>query len=329
MRKVFVIFIIIFLVVLIISSFSFFYFKRMRGGNYNISAKDSEYGLTTKVQWDTGLLDNIISGATGDVSIDNKALIIGNKIDISSATIVANPETNKTNPLDSIFCFANGWFSGNGEGRYWLIDLGAEYKARVVTTDHIMGSIDTGYSTDGINWHDLPPSSVIDPDVCGDGLVTRSTFQVVTLRYFRYMTAETGYYSIGLAEFELYEPDMALATHTTAPTQIDGQEGSDDKTLIQWTSFTPTQTVPENTTATYQFRTSDNASDWTAWTGDYTYSGDPIDLTGLDDDRYLQVKATLSNTDGVSSPQIDDYTINFHNNQKPNQPTAQTAIIGD
>lgn len=148
----------------------------------------------------------------------------------------------------------------------------------------------------------------------------------VSANLFVYGFASPGVGLVDVKEFELYGLPYS-ATHTTASTQIDGQEGSDDKTLIEWTSFTPAQTVPENTTLTYQFRTSDNASDWTEWTGDYTYSGTPIDLTGLSDDRYLQVKATLTNTDGVSTPQIDDYTINFHNNQKPNQPVAQTAII--
>jgi hypothetical protein len=177
----------------------------------------------------------------------------------------------------------------------------------------------------GLEW--IQCAEVIDASE-GDTLTTQDP--LIYTNKIKTTIIEGGANLIEILEALDYSADFASSgSITSASTQIDGQEGSDDKTLIQWTSFTPTQTVPENTTATYQFRTSDNASDWTAWTGDYTYSGDPIDLTGLDDDRYLQVKATLSNTDGVSSPQIDDYTINFHNNQKPNQPTAQTAIIGD
>ena len=139
-------------------------------------------------------------------------------------------------------------------------------------------------------------------------------------RYYRLFTAGSDIDPpyIFLNEYEVY--CHATATHTTAPTQIDGQEGDENKTLIEWTSFEPTATVPANTSVSYEFRVSDDAENWTEWTSDFA---------SLEDRRYLQVKATLTSSDGVSTPRIDDYTINFHNNQKPNKPTAQTAIISN
>lgn len=129
---------------------------------------------------------------------------------------------------------------------------------------------------------------------------------------------------------ESFTPSTASATHTTAATQIDGQEGSTDKNVIEWTSFTPVQITPANTTIKYAFRTSDNGIDgWTGWSADQEYSGTSLDLTGLTANRYLRVRVTLSTTDGVSTPKIDDYTIDFHNNQAPEAPIAQTAVIGD
>ncbi len=110
------------------------------------------------------------------------------------------------------------------------------------------------------------------------------------------------------------------ATHTTAPTQIDGQEGDENKTLIEWISFEPTATVPTNTSVSYEFRVSDDAENWTEWTSDFA---------SLENRRYLQVRATLTSNDGVSTPRIDDYTIKFHNNLPPNAPTAETVIIGE
>ncbi len=128
-------------------------------------------------------------------------------------------------------------------------------------------------------------------------------------------------------ELRLTTNNFNNATHTTAATQIDGQEGSADKTLIEWTSFTPTQTTPAGTSIQYQFRTSSDGSNWSNWSAQQEYSGSPIDLTGLSSSRYLQVKAELVTNSALATPQIDDYTINFHNNQAPNKPTAQTAVI--
>ncbi|MFH1909946.1 MAG: hypothetical protein ABIJ72_02040 [bacterium] len=113
------------------------------------------------------------------------------------------------------------------------------------------------------------------------------------------------------------------ATHTTGATQIDGTEN-----FWSWEGFTPTDSKPANTSITYRYRTSTDGATWTSWVSDI---GSVTSRTGDDSDsptlyRYLQVEATLSNTDGASTPTIDAYDIDYHTEVKPSKPTAQTAV---
>ena len=116
----------------------------------------------------------------------------------------------------------------------------------------------------------------------------------------------------------------ATASHLTSPTQIDGGAN-----FWHWDSFTDSKVIPQYTSVTYRYRSSTNGSDWTIWVGSL---GAVTSRTGDDSNnpikyRYLQVEATLSNTDGTSTPTIDSYSIGYHTNQKPNAPTAMTAVI--
>ena len=127
-----------------------------------------------------------------------------------------------------------------------------------------------------------------------------------------------------ISEVYIKAEDLARAVHKTGATQIDGGIN-----FWQWQTFTPTQTTPTNTSVTYRFRTSTNGSDWTGWVGSI---GAVTSRTGDDSNnptkyRYLQIEVTLSNTDGTSTPTIDSYSIGYHTNQKPNAPTAMTAVI--
>jgi len=121
---------------------------------------------------------------------------------------------------------------------------------------------------------------------------------------------------------------------TSAATQIT------DTNLYQWQMFTPTYTTPSNTSINFNLRTSTDGATWTDWTADQTVSsGSPLDITSLVTSstgdpgsetfyKYIQVKSTLTSTDGVSTPTLSDYTIGYHTNVKPNKPTAQSVTIG-
>jgi len=320
---------------LLASVATFYLLGTVKSKDKRLTATDTNKALTTQVDWQAGTRVNIDdTSSEGSVKMsltpsELDLLDIYNE-DPDSVTAEINSEM-RANLVDSDL--ETLWGSSGGVDDFWhydwTIDLGSLYTlTKIRQYREYYGGLSEFVETseDGINF----TSYMLWEGIEGDPGVKWEEIDLPDSTEGRYVRARVHNHlktnPSWINELEVYAvpPD---ATHTTASTQIDGQEGSGDKTLIEWTSFTPTQTVPENTTLTYQFRTSDNASDWTEWTGDYTYSGTPIDLTGLSDDRYLQVKATLSNTDGVSTPQIDDYTINFHNNQKPNQPVAQTAII--
>jgi len=97
------------------------------------------------------------------------------------------------------------------------------------------------------------------------------------------------------------------ATHISAPTQVDGST-----TLESWDTFAPSQTVPANTTLTYQFRSSVDGVSWPDdWSVATAYSGSPLDISGITARRYLQVKSNFANSDGASTPTLSAYTVNY------------------
>jgi len=122
-------------------------------------------------------------------------------------------------------------------------------------------------------------------------------------------------------EMEDYSPNVYASPGvlTTGATQIDGGEN-----FWEWEDFTPAQTTPANTSIAYRYRTSTDGATWTDWVADI---GSVTSRSGDDKYRYLQVEASLSNTDGVSTPTIDSYSINYHTEVKPSAPTAQTAVV--
>ena len=129
-----------------------------------------------------------------------------------------------------------------------------------------------------------------------------------------------------------YKP---TATHTTGATQISGGDS-----YWGWQTFTPTYTKPTNTNIQFRFRSSTDGSSWTGWSDAQSpNSGSSLDISALVTNRtgdtdnptyykYLQIETTLSSTDGVSTPTLDDYSISYHTNVSPSKPTGLTAVIG-
>ncbi|HOX40775.1 MAG TPA: hypothetical protein PK263_01110, partial [bacterium] len=111
----------------------------------------------------------------------------------------------------------------------------------------------------------------------------------------------------------------ASGTHTSALTQIDGTT-----TLQSWDSFTPSETDYDQgggnaaTKIEYEFRSGNGTDSWTDWSAKQEYSGTAIDLgaTGLNitansTHRYLQVRSTLTTTDGSFTPTLASYTVSY------------------
>jgi len=87
-----------------------------------------------------------------------------------------------------------------------------------------------------------------------------------------------------------------------------------------WTSFTATENEPTNTSVTYETRTSDDGSDFSAWEA---VSGTDI---ASPENRYLQVRITLSTTDGAHTPSVSDFEIAYASEDAPpSNPTGTNA----
>lgn len=295
-----------------------------------VEASSSQFPLTSQTDWDTGTKDNIDSSSfSGSIKINNLA---SSMLNLSGKTTVANADiANKDLAVDSNSNTSWGLHPLRSDASdYWQIDLGQEYNLKKISTISSCAAIYNDnfyYSTDGTNW-----ALFNFHNGCGTDPATTEGVIDINARYVRFVPFAPvpncpPDVSCGFVEFyelSLYAPATA-ATHTTAPTQIDGGAN-----FWQWETFADTKTVPANTSVTYRFRTSTNGSDWTNWVGSI---GAVTSRTGDDSNdpvkyRYLQVETTLSNTDGASTPTLSDYSIGYHTNRPPDKPVAGTVIIG-
>lgn len=116
---------------------------------------------------------------------------------------------------------------------------------------------------------------------------------------------------INFANGETWNVNLPIQTGTqsgtilSAPTQLDGGEN-----FSGWTTFSPNATIPANTSVSFRFRTSADATNWGEWSESSNYASS-IDISGLTQYRYLQVETTLANTDGASTPILNSYTTNY------------------
>ncbi len=87
-----------------------------------------------------------------------------------------------------------------------------------------------------------------------------------------------------------------------------------------WVSFVANSTTPAGTSIVYETRTSTDAETWSDWEA---VSGTAI---ASPPERYIQVRITLSTTDGANTPTASDYTITYNNSDTlPINPTAVNA----
>lgn len=200
---------------------------------------------------------------------------------------------------------------------------------------------------DGASWVNVSSGTLIDYasfDYSDDSNFKTFSFGAISASKIRVKHTSGTYVGTlsGLREIrpyyngaELYDTASTIsAVHTSAATQIDGTEGG-TKNFVSWETFTPTYTKPANTNVQFRFRSSADGSSWTSWSASQTpTSGNALDISALVDsasgaNKYLQVEATLSNTDGVSTPIIDSYDIGYHTNVAPSAPSNLTAVVGE
>jgi hypothetical protein len=307
----------------------------------NVNAASRSAKVDLEAEWEQGSLQNIDSvSSPGDISINNKSLP---KIDLmtiynnnnnsittynNGTSTVGGKQNVVDGDIDSIWGFNTGGNPGPDITGWWKIDMGQSeqvVKYRVNTKSSGPGNYYLYSSTDDVSYAEI--SHWVSDALWHEFAVSEN------IRYIKLLRAPASWLdSVYIHELEAYAP--ITATHTTADTQLDGTAN-----FFEWEHFTPTQTVPANTTISYKFRSSPDHNTWTGWTGAQIYSGTPLNLSSLVTSRttvgdvttfyrYLQVETTLTSTDGVSTPTLSDYTIDYHTNVKPNKPTAQTAVIG-
>ena len=254
--------------------------------------------LTTEADWNSGSLSNI-SESSGLISIDQKGAVAFSdranyyqayQYNISSYnySITASSDSGKEQPLNNNAVDASPsiyWDTGLkrksspvGSSAYWQIDLGQQVNAGYLVMGVMFSGLDygSGYqykyyaSNNGQDWTELV-GNCIDAEL---EYLTHSLYGVCGMinvsnsyRYYKTVISKTEDYSpvfdsfddteLKLFDFYLYKPATGRsAIHTTAPTQIDGGAN-----FWHWDSFTPTQTVPANTSVTYRYRSSTNGSD--------------------------------------------------------------------
>jgi len=278
-----------------------------------IQATSTAAAITTQAEWDLGTKSNLLTTG-GTVSIDDKTestYSLSNLYSSSPGSFTTCTGTSPAAGFDG--STATQWYAAIYEGScdadpWVIIDLAeATYIGTIYSFSQPM---DAWYSNNGTDYTYF--AQCVDCDSA-----TYVAWQMnshPTARYLRLQGA-------GVALYEAYFTEHASATHTTGATQIDGGAN-----FFDWESITPTQTVPANTSITYRYRSSANGTDWNAWHSSF---GDVESISGDTKYRYLQVEATLSNTDGTSTPTIDQYSIGYHTNLAPSTPTNLTAVVGE
>ncbi|MFA5051981.1 MAG: DUF2341 domain-containing protein [Patescibacteria group bacterium] len=103
-------------------------------------------------------------------------------------------------------------------------------------------------------------------------------------------------------------------------------------------AFTANVTVPANTAALFELRHSaDGSTGWSSWTTIHNQTSpltgaitktraDLVAAIGDTTDRYVQVRITLSSSDGTGNPSVDDYQLDYTTDvDGPSNPTGQNG----
>jgi len=274
------------------------------------SAENSNYVVTSQADWDEGEKSANISSAEGSLTLSTDIYDLcadTSKISIDGADAFFPKENGCDSDTDTKWSITA---PETGE-HYWMYDshlspllIGS---IRVLPTGGPGGeagadAVRLEYSSDNSNW-------TIMTVLSGDNWSTPIEYDPpIYAPYFRYVgdivqQGGDNPVEFGLAEIEVASP--LFGVHTSSATQIDG--GAD---FNAWTTFVPNATIPANTSVAFRFRTSPNGTNWSDWSASTLYASS-IDISALSKYRYLQTETTLSNSDGVSTPILHEYTANY------------------
>lgn len=124
---------------------------------------------------------------------------------------------------------------------------------------------------------------------------------------------------MGNATYDLLEYTAAANDYNSTGSWVSTMQ--DLGYVSSWSSFASTVITPSDSSIIYQTQTSDDGVTWDSW---QTVTGSTINSTAR---RYIKVKATLiSSTDFVSSPSLEDITINYSGDTA--DPSNPDAVVG-
>ncbi|MCX6812529.1 MAG: hypothetical protein NTW79_02830, partial [Candidatus Berkelbacteria bacterium] len=263
-----------------------------------INAASGSATITSKAEWELGTVQNIDSTSTpGDIKIDDKTS--GSQhLDTAGISLDADYDSaDKAKVVDDDLATYWGPIPSNGANHYWEI---GPFDAINLNKYHLDGEYYTGLniytSSNGSSWTKINPTTLLcapSARCSADHTVSPS----VVTKYYKIVTLGGAPYD---SPFKIYDLKLyyqqATATHTSSSTQLDGTA-----TFQHWDTFVPDATIPANTSVAFRFRTSADSSNWSNWSNSAAYAGS-IDLSGLTQQRYLQVETTLTSTDSIATP---------------------------
>ena len=325
------------LVVLVVVTITFYQIKKS-SKPVKVAASNSTSVITDESQWNTGTLSNISVDPSGNMSINDKNSI-ASLVDTTGSTVTATCSSDtKQNAIDNNTGTEWGPNLSMGPACDWTIQLPTQLRLKSFHLDfYAYTGIDVYTSTNGTDWTKQNETTLITFPAHAVYSRDQDLLHESDALYFRINEPNGAPYETGVDVYELrlYGSGPATATHTTGATQISGGDS-----YWGWQTFTPTYTKPTNTNIQFRFRSSTDGSSWTGWSDAQSpNSGSSLDISALVTNRtgstdnptyykYLQIETTLSSTDGVSTPTLDDYSISYHTNVSPSKPTGLTAVIG-
>ncbi|MDD3480729.1 MAG: fibronectin type III domain-containing protein [Patescibacteria group bacterium] len=101
---------------------------------------------------------------------------------------------------------------------------------------------------------------------------------------------------------------------TGSLTELKVDAGSGNK--ASWASVSWNEEILANTDIIFNVRTSDDNATWSDWSADLTTPGGSS-LSSADPSRYLEIKVTLSSSDGLNTPTLNDFTVTYDTLEAP------------
>ncbi|MFA6183858.1 MAG: hypothetical protein WC682_02020 [Parcubacteria group bacterium] len=135
---------------------------------------------------------------------------------------------------------------------------------------------------------------------------------------FEYMGNNSFLATPGFGLVDVWSYTLGASNYLATGTYI--SEEMDLSYVSSWTSLAINQNIPANTSIVTETRTSSDGDSWSSWE---TLSGTDIQSP---ENRYIQVKFTLSSSDGISTPTVNDFTISY--NSEDNDPNNPNIING-